>query len=293
MHIIEIFADIRPTRTLAVASPEQWEDLGMDVGPAQGGRAMSGRAILVVGGAGGVGRDVAAALAGQGAAVVVAGRSAAKAERVLDEIRVAVPGADLDFTPLDLAQYDDCRAVAEGILAGRGRLDAVVNCANVQTGGMGGRFEGMDPANFTAFLQASLTTVFNLCHAVLPSLAARSGGSIVNFASDSGRVAAPNQTMIGATRAAIMMFTRSLSLETAAQGVRVNCISSSFIRDTPVYDAVMAGPAASRARTAAARAGLGLPGPGDIAELAAFLCSDASRHLTGQVISVNGGVSAG
>jgi 3-oxoacyl-[acyl-carrier protein] reductase len=119
------------------------------------------------------------------------------------------------------------------------------------------------------------------------------GGSIVTFASDSGRVAAPNQTMVGATRAAIMMFTRSLSLETAAQGVRVNCISASYIRDTPVYDLVMSGPLASRARTAAARAGLGLPGPEDIAELAVFLCSDTSSHLTGQVISVNGGVSAG
>jgi len=269
----------------------------MDAEPAQDGgpasRAMSGRVALVVGGSGGVGREVAAALAAQGAAVAIGGRSEAAAGPVLASIRAADPRAEASFAPVDLASYGDCRAAAEGVVTKWGRLDAVVNCANVRTDGMGGRFEDVDPANFTAFLEASLTTVLNLCHAVLPALAAGGGGSIVNFASDSGRVAAPNQTMVGATRAAIMMFTRSLSLETAAQGVRVNCISSSFIRDTPVYDMVMAGPAASRARTAAARAGLGLPGPGDIAQLAAFLCSDASRHLTGQVISVNGGVSAG
>jgi 3-oxoacyl-[acyl-carrier protein] reductase len=134
--------------------------------------------------------------------------------------------------------------------------------------------------------------LFNLCHVAAPDIAASGGGSIVTLASDSGRVAAPNQTMVGASRAAIMMFSRSLSLEVAASGVRVNCISTSFVKDTPVYDQVMAGPAASRARTAERRAGLGLPGPDDIAALALFLCSDASRHLTGQVISVNGGVSA-
>jgi len=256
-------------------------------------RPLAGRVALVVGGAGGVGREVAAALAAEGAGVVIAGRSESNAQHALDTIRSADPRAEVGFAPVDLVRYADCSALIEGVVSGRGRLDAVVNCANIPTAGMGGRFGDVNPQNFTAFLEGSLTTVFNLCHAALPALSELGGGAIVNFASDSGRVAAPNQTMIGATRAAIMMFTRSLSLETAAQGVRVNCISSSFIKDTPVYETVMSGPIASRARTAAARAGLGLPGPGDIAQLAVFLCGDASSHLTGQVISVNGGVSAG
>jgi 3-oxoacyl-[acyl-carrier protein] reductase len=252
---------------------------------------LSGRVAVVVGGTGGIGREVVRALTDAGAAVVVAGRSQAAAEAFLQELRVSRPDAALGYEPADIRRYEDCRQLFASVVSAHGRLDAVVNCANPPAAGLAGRFDGLDPTQFDAFLSASLTTLFKLCHAALPALAAQ-GGAIVTFASDSGKVAAPNQTMVGASRAAIMMFTRSLALETAASGVRVNCVSTSFVKDTPVFERVMGGPLASRGHTAAARAGLGLPGPGDVAQLALFLCCDASAHLTGQVISVNGGVSA-
>lgn len=250
---------------------------------------MHGKVALVVGGGGGIGRGVAARLAAAGAHVVIAGRS----ERLAPEVEAGLAGwrDRVGYVSADIADRAACAAMIADVVARHGRLDAVVNCANTLVPGMAGRFADVDAARFGAFLDASLGAMFVLVHAALPSLR-RQGGAILLFASDSGRVAAPNQTMIGSTRAAIMMFARSLALEAAADGVRVNCISTSFVKDTPVWDMVMAGPIAARARTAASRAGLGLPGPGDIAELAMFLCSDASAHLTGQVISVNGGVSA-
>jgi len=186
----------------------------------------------------------------------------------------------------------ECRKLIDGICHTHDRLDIVVNCANAMVPDMSGRFIEMDPCGFSLYLEASLGALLNLCHAALPALAGGKGGSIVAFASDSGRIAAPNQTMVGATRAAIMMFVRSLALETAVDKIRVNCISSSFVSETPVYEQVMASPIATRAKTAAARAELGLPTPDDLAQLALFLCGDGSAHLTGQVISVNGGISA-
>ncbi|MDB5447245.1 MAG: hypothetical protein JWQ97_2562 [Phenylobacterium sp.] len=253
--------------------------------------AMTGKVALVMGGGGGIGRAVAFELAAAGAAVVVAGRTAEPCRKTVAAISEALPNARVSAAAADILDYAACRNLVAEVIDEAGRLDALVNCANVAVAGMGGRFEQLDPARFDGFLSASLTALFNIFHAALPAMRGR-GGAMVAFASDSGKVAAPNQTMIGATRSAIMMFTRSLALEVAAQGVRVNCISSSFVKDTPVYDMVMGGPLASRARTAARRAGLGLPGADDLAGLARFLCSDAAAHLTGQVISVNGGVTA-
>ncbi|MET0371782.1 MAG: SDR family oxidoreductase [Sphingobium sp.] len=243
---------------------------------------MRDRVLLVAGGGGGIGRAVVKALAAAGAQVIAAGRSC----------RPTAPAGAVGYRPFDIMDIASCHALVADIVAGHGGLDGVVDCTNVGTTGMAGAFGALDPARFADIVTTGILPILNLCHAALPALTARGAGTIVAFASDSGKVAAPNQTMVGTTRAAVMMFVRSLALEAARDNVRVNCVSSSFVRDTPVYASVMAGPIASRARTAAARAGLGLPDAADMAALVAFLCSDAAAHMTGQVLSVNGGVTA-
>ena len=84
-----------------------------------------------------------------------------------------------------------------------------------------------------------------------------------------------------------MSFVRNLAMETARSGVRVHCISPSFVENTPVFEAH-----AARAEAARQRAGLGLPSPADIAPLALFLCGPGATKITGQVISINGGLNA-
>jgi NAD(P)-dependent dehydrogenase (short-subunit alcohol dehydrogenase family) len=84
-----------------------------------------------------------------------------------------------------------------------------------------------------------------------------------------------------------MAFVRNLSLEVSKQGVRAHCISPSFVADTPVFEAH-----AARAGAAFERAGLGLPTPKDIAPMALFLCSPGAAKITGQIISINGGLNA-
>ena len=120
------------------------------------------------------------------------------------------------------------------------------------------------------------------------------GGSLLLFAFDAGRGAAPGHSLIGVVQGGIIALTRSLALELARDRIRVNCISPTYVVDTPLLDRLLKVPAAAKAiETAGARAGLGLPNPDDIAPLALFLRSAAASKITGQVISVNGGLSAG
>ena len=118
----------------------------------------------------------------------------------------------------------------------------------------------------------------------------RSGGTLITFISDAGLFAAPNQTLIGAARAASVGFVRNLATEVAADGVRVHCISPSYVEKTRIAERLMQS-SSSRLDKARKRAGLGLPTPADIAPLVLFLCGDGARRITGQVISVNGGLN--
>src|SRR5690349_19384953 len=91
---------------------------------------LSGRVALVVGGTGGIGREVVRALADAGAAVVVAGRSQPAAEAFLQELRAERPDAALGYEPADIRHYEACQRLFASVVSGHGRVDAVVNCAN-------------------------------------------------------------------------------------------------------------------------------------------------------------------
>ena len=124
-------------------------------------------------------------------------------------------------------------------------------------------------------------------HSFIEADVAARGGTIIGFASDAGRFAAPRQAVIGAAFAGVMGFVRNLAMEVGRNGVRVHCLSPSFVADTPAYAMH-----ADRAGSAIARAGLGLPSPADIAPMALFLCSPGAAKITGQIISINGGLNA-
>jgi NAD(P)-dependent dehydrogenase (short-subunit alcohol dehydrogenase family) len=114
----------------------------------------------------------------------------------------------------------------------------------------------------------------------------------LTFASDAGRVAARAQALVAAVQSAIIGMSRSLAFELARDQIRLNCISPSFVRDTPVYERLLASPTRGRAvQNAASRAPLGLPTPADIAPLAAFLVSPLAARITGQIVSISGGLT--
>ena len=142
-------------------------------------------------------------------------------------------------------------------------------------------------------VQIGLMGTLQTCRAALPHMAAQGGGAIVNLASDAAKLATPGETVLGAVMAALVMFTRTLAMEAKRNGIRVNCLTPSIVRDTPLYDRLMADDFSGKLfAKAEAMAHLGVVTPADLAPMVVYLASPAAAKLTGQAISINGGISA-
>lgn len=258
--------------------------------------------MLVAGGTGSIGNEIVRQALLNGWSVVVHGRSDASVNASLARLA--------STTSATGAQRDRCRGVAVDIeqpvgaggcpvqhlvteaAACFGRLDAVVDC--VATGPRGGRvvgpFADTDPEAYAAVATLSIVFLQRLAHAALPWLKA-SQGCLVAIASDAGLFAAPGQTVIGAMRAATVGFVRNLALDVSRDGVRIHCISPGFVIGTHAAQR-LAAVSAERLEKARRRAGLGLPCAADIAPAVLFLCGEGARKMTGQVLSINGGMNA-
>jgi NAD(P)-dependent dehydrogenase (short-subunit alcohol dehydrogenase family) len=248
--------------------------------------------MLIAGSTGSIGSVIAEQAARAGWAVALHGRSdasvAALVQRITNtvEVSVVVQGFAADITEAGTTE-----SLVERVGAWRGRIDAVVDCVSTGPNNrLTGLFDATEPDGYAALMNLSVVHLQRLTKAALPWLQ-HQGGTLVAFASDAGRFAAPRQSLIGASRAAIMGFVRNLATEVARDGVRVHCISPSFVDATNTAKR-LAATNAERLENARRKAGLGLPTPEDIAPLVLFLCGEGARRITGQVISVNGGVNA-
>lgn len=249
------------------------------------------RIILVAGASGGVGLAVARQFAKAGAQVIVHARTAANAEKTVARLAGECPAGQFTAQHADLNDPEQTAAMFAAIGSRFGRLNAMINCVQDHSvPSASGRFRDVNPVHAAQRATNAFVALFQLCHHSLPLLDAAGGGSIVSYASDAGKVARPGQTSVSAQMAGIMMFTRTLALEVAEQQIRANCISPTYVLDTPIYEKVQA--RSGRVDNAAKRAKLGLPTPDSLASLTLYLCSDAAAQLTGQVVSVNGGLTA-
>ncbi len=244
-------------------------------------------AYLITGATGGIGFEIAAQAIAAGAVVAVHGSRPETVAAAIEKLHAQTPGAVLIAVPGDFREPGVIESVVETVTAQTGRLDAVIHCAITGAPGTSGFFAKTTPQNFGLTAQYILGVFEQLCFAALPHLA-RQGGTIIAFASDAGRFAAPRQSIISGVFGGIMAFVRNLAMETARDGVRVHCVSPSYVRDTPVFERHAA---SGRGETAGQRAGLGLPTPQDIAPLVLFLCGPGAGKITGQIISINGGLN--
>jgi 3-oxoacyl-[acyl-carrier protein] reductase len=246
----------------------------------------AGDVLLVTGATGAIGFEIAAQAAEAGAIVAVHGSSADSVAGAMARLQVRLADARLIAAPADFRKDGAIETMVAKVVMEGGRLDAVIHCGITGASDVAGPFCKTSPDSFGEHAALVLGSFQLLCFAALPHLAMR-GGTIIGFASDAGKFASPRQSVIGAAFGGIMAFVRNLSLEVSRQGVRVHCISPSFIADTSVFEQH-----AARADAARERAGLGLPTPSDIAPMALFLCSPGAAKITGQIISINGGLNA-
>jgi NAD(P)-dependent dehydrogenase (short-subunit alcohol dehydrogenase family) len=261
-------------------------DTGMEV------RLPSTHVALICGGTAPIGSCVALQLARAGALrVIITGRDASRGAATVAGLRRDVPTTSFDFVRADLQDQKDAASLFEFVETQCGGLDAYVHC--VPPGAPGGVLESTDLDRFRSSLELGLGALVDKCRRAARLIKQRGGGSILTFSSDAGRIASPGHSLVATIQSGVMALTRSLALELSSDQIRVNCISPTYVRDTPLFDRLRQTPAIAGAiDKAAKRAGLGLPAPGDIAPLAAFLISPLASKITGQIISVNGGLSA-
>lgn len=242
------------------------------------------KVLLIAGGSGSVGSAIARLALDQGWKVAVHGRSE-------DKVHALVAGLSdegvIDGFIADIWEDDAAETLVAEVAEHFGRIDAVIDCTATGPLGIAGLFPDSSPESFGDFLDVSIGWFQRLAHAAYGFLA-QEGGTLIAFVSDAGLFAARRQTLIGAARAGTIGFVRNLAIEAARDGIRVHAISPSYVVGSDSARRM----GSERMARAARRAGLGLPSAEEIAPLALFLCSDGARKITGQVISVNGGLNA-
>lgn len=246
--------------------------------------------VAILGGTAGVGFETAGQFAEAGARVVLLGRSDERGKRAIELLRDRAPGATAHFVRVDATDADDAVAAEVACRELLGDIDVLVST----TGPSEPPRLLHDIPIRTAQLRIDeiLLPPLHLILAALPAMRARGSGSIVVVASDAAKLATPGETLIGAAMAAIVMFCKATALEVKREGVRVNILTPSLIAGTPGA-ALIDGEAfsAKMFQKAAALAHLGVVESSDLAAMAVYLSSPAARRITGQAISINGGIS--
>ncbi|MCC6213163.1 MAG: SDR family oxidoreductase [Burkholderiales bacterium] len=229
-------------------------------------RGLKGKTAIVTGGAAGIGAAIVARFREEGARVVV---------------------LDLNGEPrVDITDYE---AVKQAVAAA-GPVDILVNNAGWD---MFKPFLQTDPAFWQKIISINLTGALNLLHNVLPGMVARGGGKVVNIASDAGRVGSSGEAVYSACKGGIIAMTKTLARELASKGVRLNTVCPG-LTETGMLEAFMQGAGnPDKLREAYRRAiPIGRLGkPEDIPGAVLFLASDDADFITGQTISVSGGLT--
>ena len=237
---------------------------------------------VVTGGAGGIGQAVADRFAKDDYKVVILDMNDEAGQQVASDYRKR--GRELSFHRADLTQEPEVQAAFEKITADHGRIDVLVNVA----GGSMHRhqFEEFPLNHWQAVVDANLTSTFLCCRAVVSVMKNQKSGAIVNISSDIAFSGSEKRSAYAAAKAGVLGLTRTLALELATFGVRVNAVAPGRIF-TPRVRAAYSDQEWEESNK---RIPTGHPGaPDDVAEAVVFLASEAAKHMTGQTIHVNGG----
>ncbi|MFN2226590.1 MAG: SDR family NAD(P)-dependent oxidoreductase [Anaerolineae bacterium] len=248
------------------------------------------KAALVTGGASGIGRATALLFAREGAAVAVADIDASGAQLVAQEI--VGRGGQAFAIQTDVAQADDCRRAVDHTVKAFGGIDILFNNAGIIR-----RADVVETTEdeWDQVMAVNVRSVFLMCKYVVPIMAARGGGAIVNAGSGWGLVGGRQAVSYCASKAAVVNMTRAMALDHGPQGIRVNCVCPGDT-DTGMLrsEAQQLGAAEIEFLAGAADRPLGRVGtPEEIARAVLYLASDAASFVTGTVLVIDGGGLAG
>lgn len=243
---------------------------------------LQGRVAVVTGAGRGIGAAIAAELVATGARVAVWDLDAAMAKETADGLPARALGLEVDVT--DRAAVERGLAAVEGDL---GPVDVLVNNAGIDKIE---RFFDSEESTWERIVAVNFLGTIRCCHVVVPGMAERGWGRVVNIASDAGRVGSSGEAVYSATKGGVIAFTKALAREVATSGVTVNCVCPG-----PTETALLRQVAEASEKLYAGLA-KAVPmrrtgQPADIAPAVAFLASGGATYITGQTLSVSGGLT--
>jgi NAD(P)-dependent dehydrogenase (short-subunit alcohol dehydrogenase family) len=248
---------------------------------------MTTQTVLITGALTGIGRAAALAFARQGDRVIVSGRQAEAGETLAAELRTL--GAEAEFIQADVRRDDEVRDLVDRTVARFGRLDAAVN--NAGTEGRPGPVTQQTAESYAATFDTNvLGTVLSMKHE-LRVMQAQGAGSIINISSTFGHDGGANASIYSASKHAVEGLTKSVAIEVAGSGVRVNAVAPGAT-ETGMLNR-FTGNAENKAGLVAKVPMKRVASPDEIANAAVFFASPAASFITGQILSVDGGKSAG
>ena len=247
---------------------------------------LTGKVAVVTGAGRGIGRGIAEALAGFGAAVVLAGRTPSVLEEAAGAIRAA--GGRAAVQVADVSQEASVLALRDAALAAFGQIDVLVNNAGINP--IWRTIEKTSLADWQSILDVNLTGTFLCCKYLGAAMAERGSGAVVNISSVAGHVGLTRSTPYCASKGGVELLSKALAIEWAARGVRVNCLTPGYV-DTDLTSGLLHHETLGKPfldHTPMGRFGQ----TRDMMGAAVFLASDASSYMTGQSLVVDGGWTA-
>ncbi|MFC4911498.1 glucose 1-dehydrogenase [Actinomadura gamaensis] len=250
---------------------------------------LAGKAVLITGASQGIGAATARVFAGYGARVAIADVNEEGGRETAAQIEK--DGGEALFVRADVTVGADVEAAVAATVAAYGRLDAAVNNAGVEE--QGSALHEVTEDAWDKLVAVNLKGVWLSMKYEIRQMLAQGGGTIANMASVAGLVGLPlGISDYSATKGGVVAMTRTAAIEYVRQNIRVNAVCPGVVR-TALLDAAIEGGMFTEAEAAALHPSGVLMDPEDVAETFAFLCSDESKHITGQSIAIDAGMSAG
>ena len=241
-----------------------------------------GKSMVVTGAASGIGKTIARMAAEQGARVFVADVNEEGGKAAAEEIRAA--GGQAEFEKLDLTNRPSIDAFAAAVLGKIGTLDILVNAAGWD---LVEPFLKSKPETWDLIVAINYLGPVHLCHHFVPGMMEQGGGKVVNISSDAGRIGSPGEAVYSGAKGGIISFTKTLAREAARGKVNVNCVAPGPT-NTPLF----------HVQSDKLKEGLKsvipfrrVAEPEEIAHAVLFFASAESDYITGQTLSVSGGMS--